>query len=111
MQDNQTQCANHRTPPCFRVGVYAAGPALVPAVNNLPAHNRRHNLPRKLPAIKRSIARQRPRLGGFKGPALLGVENGYVGEVAAFERSASAEIKNAGGSGSKKLDNARQRNL
>src|SRR6266852_390416 len=81
------------------------------AINNLPAHNRRHHLPRELPAIKRSVVRQRPRPGGFESPALLGVENSYVGEVTAGQRSAAAEIKNARWSCREELDDASERNL
>src|SRR5260370_1945033 len=66
--------------------------ASIRPVHNLPAHNRRHHFPRKLPSIKRRVARQRPRLGGFERPALLGIEDRYVREAAADHRSASPKI-------------------
>src|ERR1700693_6232556 len=81
------------------------------SVNNLPAHNRRHYFSWKLPAIKRSVVRQRPRLGGLKRPALLGIEDSYVGEVAAHQRSAAAEIEYARWPSGKEFDDPRQRNI
>src|SRR6266851_9889846 len=87
------------------------GQTSIRAIDDLPAHDSRHNFPRKLPAIERSVVRQRPRLGSFKRPALLGVENGDVGEVAAGERAAAAEVKNARRTGGEKFNDARQRNL
>src|SRR5438876_584281 len=81
------------------------------AVHHLPAHNRRHNLPRELPTIERGVARQRPRLPRLKPPALLGIEDGNVGEIAASQRTAAAQIENSGGADSEKFDDARERNL
>src|SRR5208283_4549145 len=47
-------------------------------IHHLPTHNRSHNFPRKLPAIKRSIPRQRPRLGSLKRPPLLRIEDSNI---------------------------------
>src|ERR1700683_5463310 len=80
-------------------------------VHNPPTHNRRHHLPHKLPAIKRSVARQRTRRRGLKRPALLGIEDGYVGEVAFGQRTSSAKIEDARWSGCQEFDDARERNL
>src|ERR1700683_1077633 len=80
-------------------------------IHNLPAHNRSHNFPRKLPPTKRSIARQRPRLGGLKCPTLFRVEYGYIAKVSALQRSAPAKIEDARRASGKEFDDARQRNL
>src|SRR5271166_5802113 len=76
------------------------GRGLIRAIYNLPTRNSRHNFPRQLPAIKRSIARQRPRSGSLKCPALLRVEERHVGEVSASQRTAPAQIKHPRGTGS-----------
>src|ERR1700730_18684806 len=80
-------------------------------MHNLPVHNRRHHLPSELPAVERSVARQGPRLGGVERPALLGVEYRDVGETAAGQGSASAEIEDASGAGGEEFYDARQRNF
>src|SRR6266567_8660337 len=51
------------------------------------------------------------RLGGLEGPALFGIEDGYVCEAAAGQRSAAGEIEDSGGAGGEKFDDARQRNF
>src|SRR5260370_40492956 len=87
------------------------GQTSIRAIHDLPAHDSRHNFARKLPAIEWSVVRQRPRLGSFKRPALLSVEDGYIGEVAAGQRTAAAKIKDARRSCGEKLDDAGQRDL
>src|SRR5260370_17597894 len=80
-------------------------------IHNLPPHNRRHHFPRKLPSIKRSVARQRPRLGGFERPALLGIEDSYVREAAADQRSASPKFEAARGTAGEGCHDARKSNI
>src|SRR5271166_4471218 len=87
------------------------GRGLIRAIYNLPTRNSRHNFPRKLPSVKRSIARQRPRLGSLKRPALLRVEDGNVGKVPTSQRPAPPQIKNPRGASSEKFDNAGERNF
>src|SRR5208337_1602359 len=85
--------------------------ASIRSVHNLPTHNRNHNFPRKLPSIKRSIVRQRPRFRGFERPAFLGIEDGYVCGVAARQRATAAEIENARRASGKEFNDTRQRDL
>src|SRR5229473_1864569 len=87
------------------------GQTSIRAIHDLPAHDSRHNFPRKLPAIEWSVVRPRPRLGGLKRPALLGVEDGDVGEVAAGQRTAAAKIKDARRACGEEFDDAGQRDL
>src|SRR5579871_6403604 len=84
---------------------------LLCAINHLPTHYRRHNLPRKLPPIKRRVVRQRARLRGCESPALLGIEDGHVGKIALAKRSAPAQVEDARRAGGKKVDDASQWNL
>jgi hypothetical protein len=58
-------------------------------IHNLPTHNRRHNFPRKLPAIERSVLRFGFPLRGFVSPALLGIENRHIGMAATGQRAST----------------------
>src|SRR6267154_5707592 len=80
------------------------------AVHDPPAHNRPHHFPRKLPTIKGRVVRHRSRFGSFKFPPLPGIEDGYVGEVAAGQRSASAKIEDTRWACGEEFDNAGQWN-
>src|SRR5579864_3260592 len=52
-------------------------------VHDLSANDCRHDFSYEVPAVEGSVVRERTRLCGFEGPALLRIEDGHVGEVAA----------------------------
>src|SRR6202521_2449525 len=84
---------------------------LVGSIHDLPAHYRRHNLPRELPAIEWSVVRFRAGLCRFKGPAFLGIEHCYVGVTATRECAPASEVNHARRTCGEELDNSCQRNL
>ena len=79
---------------------------LLRPINNLSTHNRGDNFSCELPAVKRCVARFGARLRGLEGPTLLGIKDGDVGEAAAGERTAAAEVEDARGACGKELDNS-----
>src|SRR5260370_27693327 len=72
-------------------------------VHDPSADNRRDHFPRQVPSVKRRVLRFRVRLGGVEGPLLLRIENRNVGERAADERTAAAQIETASWTGGGKV--------
>src|SRR5580704_12728471 len=70
-----------------------------------------HNFPDELPAIEGSVMRFRAGVCGLKGPAFLGIKNGYVGVAAACERATAPEVDHAGGTCGTEFDDSHQRNF
>ena len=80
-------------------------------VHDFPAHNRCYHLAGKLPAVERGVVGFGSGLCGVEGPALFGIEDGYVGVTAAEKGSASPKVDNARRTGGEELDDTAERHL